>query len=205
VTEPLPEATDPRSAPAPASARHTRPAHDVLAWLTGRGSPLLVGWSVALVGALLLTGCAGQDQTGPPAARVSSWVTGAGGGAAVGTLSVDSRNVDLALARKDPAAAIRTVCALLTTDAETAIGNLPTPDSQLTTDLNRAYEDAAAAGDACFKGASGTASLLRQSSVERARLMPLLRTAVDRIVAVTGHTPSTSTTRPAGHSDPFGN
>ena len=48
------------------------------------------------------------------------------------------------------------MCALLTNDAETAIGNLPTPDTQLTDDLNNAYEKAAAAGDDCYQGAGGT-------------------------------------------------
>ena len=162
--------------------------------------------SVILVGASVLAGCAGQEQSGPPAARVSAWVSGAGGGAAIGTLQVETRNIDLALYRHDPAAAIKTVCALLTNDAQTAIGNLPTPDPQLTADLNRAYEDAAAAGDDCYAGSSGTPSLLQRSAAERARLMPLLAASLDRITHLTGHTPSTSTTRPAaGTGDPFGN
>ena len=42
-------------------------------------------------------------------------------------VEVDSRNVDLALAHHDPTAAVSTVCALLTNDAATAIGNLPDP------------------------------------------------------------------------------
>ena len=118
---------------------------------------------------------------------------------------MDSANIDQALARHDPPAAIKTVCALLTNDAETAIGNLPTPDSRLTADLNNAYEKAAAAGDDCYQGAAGDASLLRRSAAERAALLPLLTTALDRIEAVTGHTPSTSTTQPSGScSDPFG-
>jgi outer membrane murein-binding lipoprotein Lpp len=153
---------------------------------------------VLVVGAL--AGCAGQEQSGKPAAQVSTWVSGAGGGVAIGTLEVDSRNIDLAVSSHDPSAALRTVCALLTNDAQTAIGNLPTPDTQLTNDLNTAYEDAAAAGDDCYRGS------LRRSAAERIKLMPLLATAVDRISAITGHSPSTSTTQPpAGGSDPFGN
>ena len=135
-----------------------------------------------------------RSESGPPSARVTTWVTGAGGGAAIGTLTVDSGNVDQALAHHEPPAAIKTVCALLTTDAETAIGNLPTPDTRLTDDLNTAYEDAAAAGDDCYNGAGGNASLLRRSAAERVALLPLLTTALDRIESITGHTPSTSTT-----------
>ncbi|MGO8870459.1 MAG: hypothetical protein ACLQPH_03495 [Acidimicrobiales bacterium] len=156
-------------------------------------------------GCVLVAGCAGQEQSGPPSGRVSTWVSGAGGGVAIGTLEVDSRNIAFALSKHDPPAAIKTVCALITNDAQTDIGNLPTPDNQLTNDLNDAYEDASAVGDDCYRGASGDVVLLRRSAAERAKLVPLLTTAVDRIVAVTGHTPSTSTTQPPPGGDPFGN
>jgi hypothetical protein len=164
----------------------------------------LAAATLAVVGIWALAGCAGQDQTGPPAARVSSWVTGAGGGAAIGTLRVDTANIGLALARHDPPAAVKTVCALLATDAQTAIGNLPTPDARLTTALLTAYQDAAAAGDDCYQGSSGAASLLRQSAMERAKLASLVAVAVARITALTGHPPSTSTTEAPPSGDPFG-
>ena len=77
------------------------------------------------------------------------------GGSGIGTVEVDSKNVDLALSKHNKPAAIKEVCALLSNDAQTAIGNLPTPDQQLTDDLNTAYEDATAAGDDCFNGAGG--------------------------------------------------
>ncbi len=161
--------------------------------------------AAVLLAMLLLAGCAGQEQSGTPAARVMTWVQGAGGGAAIGTVEVDSRNVDQALVHHDPPASIRSVCALLTNDAETAIGNLPTPDNTLTDALNTAFEDAAAAGDDCYQGAGGDARLLRRSASERARLVPLLEAAVERITAVTGHTPTTDTTAPqSGSEDPFG-
>ncbi len=158
-----------------------------------------------LIGSAALTGCAGQEQSGPPPARVASWLSGAGGGAAIGTVEADSRNVDLALSQHDTPSAVRTVCALLTSDAQTAIGNLPTPDSRLTDDLNNAYEEASSAGDDCYRGSTGNAGLLRRSAAERKKLPLLLATAVDRIVAITGHTPSTSTTGAANAGgDPFG-
>ena len=156
-----------------------------------------------VVGAMALVGCAGPEESGPPAARVSDWVSSAGGGAAIGTVEADSANIANAITHHSPPAAIRTVCALLTTDAETAIGNLPTPDTQLTDDLNNAYEDGAAAGDDCFKGASGSKALMRRSAAERKKLVPLLATATQRLAALTGHTPSTSTTQPAPDIDPF--
>ncbi len=158
-----------------------------------------------VIGLVSLAGCAGQEQSGDASARVSTWVSGAAGGAAIGTLKADTANVDHVLAHHEAPSAIKTVCALLTNDAETAIGNLPTPDGQLTTDLDMAYQKAAAAGDDCYAGAGGSAALLRRSAAERAALLPLLAAAVDRIQAVTGRTPSTSTTAPSGGcSDPFG-
>lgn len=161
--------------------------------------------SMAVICAALASGCT-LDQSGPPAAQLSAWMTTSGGGAAIGQVAVDSRNIDLALSHHNAAAALRTVCALLTNDAQTAIGDLPSPDTQLTGQLNAAYEDAAAAGNDCYNGANGNESLLRRSSTERAKLIPMLRTAVERITSVTGHTPSTSTTAPSDdNDDPFGN
>jgi hypothetical protein len=158
--------------------------------------------ATAAFGAWALAGCVSQSAS--PAVRVTNWVSNESGGAAIGTLRVDSANVDQALDHHEPASAIKTVCALLTNDAETAIGNLPAPDDQLTTDLNNAYEKAAAAGDDCYAGAGGDAKLLRRSAAERVALLPLLATAVDRIEAITGRTPSTSTTAPtSGCPDPF--
>ncbi len=185
-----------RSTGVPSSDR--RPRHHPV-------SGALVLAAACIMGAGVLAGCAGQEQSGTPSARVSTWVSGAAGGVAIGTLKVDSANIDLAQVHHEAPAAIKTVCALLTNDAETAIGNLPTPDPRLTTDLNNAYEKAAAAGDDCYQGAAGDASLLRRSAAERAALLPLLARALDRITSVTGRTPSTSTTAPSGGcSDPFG-
>ena len=166
---------------------------------------LLTGAVLAVLWASLVSGCT-LDESGPPAAQVSGWLTTSGGGSAVGQVEADSSNIDLAISRHDTASALRTVCALLTTDAQTAIGNLPTPDTQLTDDLNAAYEDAASAGNDCYNGASGNATLLRKSATERAKLVPMLHTAVNRITSLIGHTPSTSTTAPTDSGDdPFGN
>ncbi len=159
----------------------------------------------AVLVAVLLAGCAGQEQSGSPAARVATWMGAGGGGTAIGNLEVDVNNVDLAVSRHDPPGALRTVCALLAADAATAEGNLPTPDTALTDALNTAYLDAASAADDCYRGAAGDASLLRRSTEERAKVVPLLEVAVRRVAAVTGHTPSTPTTAPpSGGGDPFG-
>lgn len=132
-------------------------------------------------------------------------MSGPGGGSAIGQVEVDSQNIDLAVRKHDPSSALRTVCALLTNDALTAIGDLPTPDPALTDDLNNAFTVGAAAGKDCFNGATGDEPLLRRSAVERTKLASLLTVAVERVEAVTGHTPSTSTTLAPNQSlDPFG-
>jgi hypothetical protein len=159
--------------------------------------------TVMAIGSLLLAGCT-LDPSGSPASQLSGWMTTSDGGAAIGQVEVDSANIDLALARHDPPSAIKTVCALLTTDAQTAIGNLPTPNATLTDDLNNAYEDAAAAGNDCYNGSGGASSLLSRSAKERAKIDPMLDSAVSLISAITGHVPSTSTTlAPSDSNDPF--
>lgn len=158
---------------------------------------------VVVAGAGLLAGCAGQEQSGTPAQRVSTWVASTGG-SGIGNVEVDSRNVDQALAHHNAPAAIREVCDLLSNDAQSAIGDLPAPDDTLTNQLNAAYVDATSAGDDCYNGASGDTALLTRSAAERVRLASLLATAVQHIESVTGHTPTTNTTQPQGNGDPFG-
>lgn len=147
-------------------------------------------------------GCAGQEQSGTPAHQVSTWLTGAGG-VDIGNLEVASRNVDLALTQHNQPAAIREVCDLLSNDAQTGIGDLPTPDSQLTDELNRAYTVATSAGGDCYDGAAGNGRLLARSAAERRQLFVLLGTAVRRIETITGQTPTTDTTAPPDDGDPF--
>ncbi len=158
--------------------------------------------SVIAIGSLMMAGCT-LDPSGSPASQMNGWMTTSGGGAAIGQVEVDSANIDLALARHDPPSAIKTVCALLTTDAQTAIGNLPTPDTTVSDDLNNAYENAAAAGNDCYNGSAGGA-LLARSAKERAKIVPMLGSAASLIAAITGHVPSTSTTlAPSDSNDPF--
>lgn len=167
-----------------------------------RGTPALVVGCLGL--AAVLGGCAGQEQSGTPAQQVSTWMAAGGGGSGIGNVEVDSKNVDLALSQHNKPAAIREVCSLLSNDAQTGIGNLPTPDEQLTTALNTAYTDATAAGDDCYHGADGDTRLLARSAAERAKLLTLLTAATQRAAVVTGHTPTTDTTvPPSGGGDPF--
>ncbi len=157
---------------------------------------------MAVLAAATLAGCAGQEQSGTPAQRVTTWIDG-GGGSGIGNVEVASRNVDLAIEKHNSAAAVREVCALLSNEAQTSIGNLPTPDEQLTNELDAAYTVATDAGDDCYNGASGDPRLLARSATERARLAGMLAAAVSHVESVTGNTPTTATTAPQGGGDPF--
>ena len=158
--------------------------------------------AVVIVG-LLLGGCAGQEQSGTPSHRVMTWMN-AVGGSGIGNVEVAARNVDLAISQHNSPGAIREVCDLLSSEAQTSIGNLPAPDDQLTNQLNTAYMEATAAGDDCYDGASGNAKLMARSAAERAKLVSLLATAVQLVESVTGQVPTTETTAPQASGDPFG-
>jgi hypothetical protein len=165
---------------------------------------LAAALAVALC-SVLASGCT-LDETGSLSSQVQGWMKTAAAGAAIGQLEADTRNIDAVLAHRDSAAGVRSACALLTNDAQTAIGNLTTPDNQLTNDLNTAYEDAAAAGSDCYNGATGNSKLLSRSARERGKLDPLLAVAVQRVQAITGQVPSTTTTAPTdSNGDPFAN
>jgi hypothetical protein len=131
-------------------------------------------------------------------------MSGSGAGAAIGQVQADARNVTFVETRHEGAGALLTACALLDDDAQTGIGNLPSPDDQLTNALDAAYLMAVRSAADCTSGVHGHAALLRRSAVERSKLAALFGVAVERVQQITGKVPSTTTTAPAGGSDPFG-
>lgn len=152
----------------------------------------------------LLTACAGAEQSGTPAHRVSTWVDGAGAGSAIGAIVADNATIARALAIGSSAGVLRTACALLANDASAGNSTLPSPDDRLTTALENAYQVEYSAGNNCYSGAGGNATLLRRSANERRQGAADLAQAVRRITIVTGQAPSTTTTTsPAGGGDPF--
>ena len=153
---------------------------------------------------MVLAGCAAQEASGTPAHQVTAWVNGAGAGGSIGTVEVDIKNVNLAFHQHDPPGEIRSVCGLLVDDSGTANGNLPTPDQQLSDDLSNAYATAYDAGTDCYNGANGDQKLLATSATLRAKAQTQMATALDRITAVTGKVPSTTTTSAPANLDPFG-
>ena len=136
--------------------------------------------AAGLVAAAAVAGCDGQ-QHGDPSARVWTWASSTQVGQSIGTLQADTHTIDAALADHQEVNVLHTLCGALDVDASTAEGNLPAPDSQLTSTLDDAYRsDAAAAGD-CYQGAAGNAALMARSATERARADALLSSAVQRI------------------------
>ncbi len=128
--------------------------------------------------AVALAGCAGQEQSGTPSARVSTWVSGAAGGAAIGTLRVDSANIDQAwpTTRRRPPSRRCAPCSPTTPRPPSATCPHPTSSSPpiSTTPTRRRPPP----GTTATPGAAGNASLLRRSAAERAALLPLLATAL---------------------------
>lgn len=156
------------------------------------------------IGSLALAACAAQEQSGTPSHQLTAWVNGAGAGGSIGTVEVDIKNVNLAFRQHDPPGEIRSVCGLLVDDSGTANGNLPSPDQQLSDDLSAAYATAYDAGTDCYNGSNGDQKLLATSATLRAKAQSQLNTALERITAVTGKVPSTTTTTAPANVDPFG-
>lgn len=165
--------------------------------------PVLAAVLVA-VGLVVLVATAGRGPSGTPAQQLRSWATATDLGPTLGILSADAHNVDRALAAHQGTNALHTVCAVLYTEAEKANQNLPSPDTDVTQTLSRAFTLAYDAGQACYRGAGGDHSLMAQSAHDRTRALHLLRQVTDRVARVTGRPLSTTTTTgPGGPTSTF--
>lgn len=148
--------------------------------------------------ALSLSACTAADQVGSPSHRISTWVSSTGFGQTAGTLEADARSVAGVIALHHGTAAIHTACGVLETDSATAESNLPTPDEQLTHDIDRAATlDYKGAVD-CYDGGGTNQSLMRRSARERAEAAAALAAAIHRVEQVTNETLSTTTTTQPG-------
>ena len=98
----------------------------------------LVASLVLLIGsAVALTSCAGADQRGSPAHRMSVWVSGTGFGEQIGTLIAD--NARVAKDVPNGTGAVHAACGTILNDAEMANAELPSPDPEVTDLLTDAY------------------------------------------------------------------
>ena len=141
--------------------------------------------------AVALTSCAGADQEGSPAHRMSVWVSGTGLGPEIGTLVAD--NARIAKVVPNGSGVLHAACSTIVNDAEMANSTLPSPDPTVTELLTQAYGLEGTAGNDCYGGASDRSTLTRAER-EGSQADALYREALRRIGAVDGHPPATTTT-----------
>jgi hypothetical protein len=152
--------------------------------------------AVSVVGAVFLTSCAGEDQMGSQAHRMSVWVNGTSLGADIATLVAD--NASIPKVAPSGAGALHAACGTLVTDAEMANTELPSPDPEVTDLLTKAYGLEGTAGNQCYDAGSTNKKLLAESSRNAVKAEALYNQALQRIRALDGKVPVTTTT--AGNS-----
>jgi len=149
------------------------------------------------VGAFVAYGALGP--TGTPRQQLRTWVEASQFGQTVGTLEGDAARVTTAVAEHKDPRTIHTICGVLLTDAQSANGDLPTPDKALTLVLSRAYTLDYEAGNDCYSGATAGTKLLNKSAEERIKAHASLVSALGLVDGVLGHSvPTTTTTQPGG-------
>lgn len=142
--------------------------------------------------------------SGTAAQQLRSWVSSTNLGQDIGTLQDDGTHVQKAVDEHQGTVSIHTVCAAMSNDAQTFNGQLPSPDTQVTQLLARAYGLEYDSAQACYQaGATGT-RLLDQAAHDRAEAKTLFGEALARVAAVTGQdVPTTTTTVPGTTSTSF--
>lgn len=146
---------------------------------------------LAAAAALCLSACTGEDQQGSAAQRMDAWVRGTGLGESTGTLVAD--NARIAQVAPRGSGALHGACATIVIDASAANSDLPAPDPTVTQLLSQAYGLEGTVGNECFD-AAGNPALLTKSVRGGIRADALLDEALQRIRAIDGKVPVTTTT-----------
>ncbi len=154
---------------------------------------VVAGVVVAAVGALAFLAYGGIGN-GTPTQRVKAWVNGSGLGQSIGTVVGDAARVRMAIDEHKSVGVLHTDCGVLLTDAQSANGELPTPDTQLTNLLSSGYALAYDAGNDCYASGGTNSKLLEKATTERIEAEADLLQAVNLVAQLTGHTLSTTTT-----------
>ena len=159
-------------------------------------APLAPAFALALglvlASGLALTSCAGADQRGTAAHRISVWVKGTGLGQDIGTLVADNARVPKVV--PNGTGAVHAACSTLVTDAEMANQELPSPDPVVTDLLTRAYGLEGAAGNQCYDAGSSDTTLLAKSRRNAIKAEALYAQVLERIRQIDGKTVATTTT-----------
>ena len=111
--------------------------------------------------ALALTSCAGADQQGSTAHRMSVWVSGTSLGEDIGTLVADNARIPKDV--PNGTGAVHAACGTMLNDAEMANTELPSPDPEVTDLLTKAYGLEGTAANQCFDAGATNPKLLAQS------------------------------------------
>jgi hypothetical protein len=142
--------------------------------------------------ALTLTSCAGADQEGSAAHRMSVWVSGTSLGEDIGTLVADNARVPKDVA--NGTGALHAACSTVINDAEMANSSLPSPDPTVTDLLTQAYGLEGTAGNDCYNAGTTNQKLLLQSEREGIKADALYDEVLRRIRTIDGRAPVTTTT-----------
>jgi hypothetical protein len=158
---------------------------------------------VVMVGsALTLTSCAGADQRGTAAQKMSAWVTGTAFGATIGTLTADNARVPEDV--PNGTGAVHAACSTLLNDAQMAYAELPAPDPEVTTLLNDAYVLEQSSANDCYDAGTTNTKLLARSRREGIKAEALYGQALQRIRVVDGKSVPTTTTTDNSSGGIFG-
>jgi hypothetical protein len=142
--------------------------------------------------ALTLTSCAGADQQGDAAHRMSVWVSGTSLGADIGTLIADNARVPKVA--PNGSGALHAACSTLLNDAEMANTELPSPDPDVTDLLTQAYGLEGTAADDCYDAGGAHTKLLTESVRDSIKAEALYNEVLQRIRQIDGKVVSTTTT-----------
>jgi hypothetical protein len=159
-----------------------------------RGRVLVTSLVLMTGCALTLTSCAGADQQGSAAHRMSVWVSG--------TTLGDNARVPKDVA--NGTGAVHAACGTLLNDAEMANTNLPSPDPDVTTLLTQAYGLEGTAGNQCYDAGATNKKLLTQSEHNAIKAEALFDQVLQRIRQIDGRTVSTTTTTDNSSGGVFG-
>ena len=141
--------------------------------------------------ALTLTSCAGADQEGSAAHRMSVWTSGTTLGEDIGTLIGDNARVPKDV--PNGTGAVHAACATMLNDAEMANGSLPSPDPDVTTLLTKAYNLEGTAANQCYSAGATNKGLLTESGRNGIKAEALFEQVIQRIRQIDGRTVSTTT------------
>ena len=156
--------------------------------------PLLAPLVVLVLGisAVILTSCAGADQQGDAAHRMSAWVGGTSLGEDIGTLVADNARVPKVAT--NGSGALHAACSTTLNDAEMAYAELPSPDPDVTQWLDSAYALEQTSANDCYDAAGPHTTLLTKSVRDGIKADALFNEVLQRIRQIDGKAVPTTTT-----------